>query len=351
MSVVRAQRDPLIDRSELSDLLPVNSLAGWVASSADLTSFVPVDRAGMAVMRDITAETLGSAGLRQRDRAVIALNMEGACVGANWAESVSQVALLSVAAPVHRPLRIADTIDAISADVLITNATTAWRMARAIRWTGRDPADLQLRLLVLTGEIVRRSDLNRLGTTFHANVVETWSDPLFGVALAVGEAGPDYSRFTVVRPGILDTTPVTAAPGSPVRFPVREWTFVPTWCDRLNGYAVRTGIAGPPSRRRALEQRWTIGNNLLVRGRWLDLQVLNQMACNAGFAIWSLEVTRGLNSDRATVLLPAINDTRSMAQQLASLPIRIDIRTLPPPAVPTRRVIDRRRQHLGPRKG
>jgi hypothetical protein len=352
MGRTRARSGALIDRTEVPIRFPASSLTGWVAGSADLTSFVPVDRAGMAQMRDITAETLATVGLQASDRVVVALNMDGACVGANWAESASQVAGLASTAPVNWPLRVVQTLGALSACVLVTNPTTAWRVARAMRSVGRDPVDFRLRLLVLTGEILRRSDLERLSTAFQTNVVETWSDPLFGVALAVGEAGHKYSRFKPVRPGILDTTPTQVAQFASSGIAVHEWTFVPTWCQQLRHRAVRSGVAGSAGSRSAFEQRWTIGRNLLVRGRWLDLHSFDRLAGAGGAGAWSLEVARSLHSDRATLLIPADNaNPLRMAEQLASLPIRIGIRSVPSHAMPVTKVVDRRRQHLGPKTG
>jgi len=341
----------LVDRTELARRLRDADTSGWLTVSADLRLMIPLPRRALEEIRDLTAETLATAGIEPSTRAVVALNSDGAGLGTAWSEAASLVAECSCSGPVQSPPRLIRLVEQLQADALITNPTTAARLVRFVRRSGADPSSLPIRRLYLTGEVTRPRNLAHLERAFAAEAVEIWSDPVFGIALASATGAQPRPLFRPTRPHVLDWAPVrTAAHGRAIDL---EWVVVPTWAPALDGLAIRTGVVSPRAAGELTRPLWTVGDHVQIRGRWLDLEVLRGRLDELRSELsWCLSISRTIGSDRVTLHVGrATSDELEYVHAIIEdwSPIRVAVIPVRPNGSAVNAVVDRRGYHLGAR--
>lgn len=167
-----------------------------------------------------------------------------------------------------------------------------------------DPLDLELRLLVLTGEITDAKTYRHLAAEFGAQVVELYSDPVLGLALA--HRNPTTgSELVPAEPGLLALAALdrdefldvadTETPG--------EIVVAHNWHEHLGGVQLRTGYVANHCADGAISTpSHTVGDHVLVRGRWFSLTALARMLRKIdGITHWRFEVSRKGTLDSATL--------------------------------------------------
>lgn len=333
-----------VTRSELrvpgSGLLLVSPLGDTV---------VPLDGDALAAALDLACEGLTAAGIAADDRVVVALNNDEGLTGALFAQAAAGIAAAAAAPGPRGRMRLLAVLRAVGATALVATPTGAMDLLARLHLEFLvDPLDLGLRRIVLTGEIASPGTARHLAAEFDAEVTELYTDPVFGLPAATGP-------FTPVRPDLLALAPLDSdelrTPAGPA-----EVVLTPTWHPHLAHLAIRTGqvVDNPPAM-----PAHTVGDHLLVRGRWLALPRLTQaLARIDGIAHWELIVARSGTLDAATLrvtfsrasLLRNPMWTRRIEQAVAAVtPVSIaltvanEIADAPQP--PT--VTDQRGQHLG----
>ena len=221
-----------------------------------------------------------------------------------------------------------------------------------------DPLDLELRLLVLTGEIADARTYAHLAKEFGAEVVELFTDPVTSVPVA---------HRRPARAEQLDRDPSRdAASGATVPESHRTKEVSPRsrWCTTgtvrwpasgsgpaMSGRHRRDGSVAAPTH--------TVGDLVLLRGRWLSVAALTKaLRAIDGISTWQLRIRRAGTLDAATVTVSFNREslvTNQMwrgriEQALSALtPVSIAIEVAPdvveevtPPSV-----VDERGIHLG----
>ena len=102
------------------------------------------------------------------------------------------------------------TIEAVRATTLVATPTGAADfLARLHMEFLVDPLELELRRLVLAGEIADPVTYRHLAAEFGAAVSYLYLDPVFGVGLAAGDATDSEVGLDPVQPGLLAAAPLT----------------------------------------------------------------------------------------------------------------------------------------------
>ena len=160
-----------------------------------------------------------------------------------------------------------------------------------------DPLDLELRLLVLTGEIADASTYAHLAKEFGAELVELLTDPVTSVPVACA-AGQDH--------GADETRPGDAAPRADRRTRTAEGlaeiAVVHDWHQALPRHRRPHRLCSPPPDREddsIAAPTHTRGDLLLLRGRWLSVAALTKALRGIdGIAHWQLRISRPGTLDR-----------------------------------------------------
>jgi hypothetical protein len=323
---------------------------------------VPLGPSEIEHVQSLSRRSFERAGLAKNDRVLFAIGQDGASVLIQAiAPLVSGVAL---AAPEGR-LRLLTTIRALKPTVLVaTPCGAADFLARLYMEFNVDPVELDLHKIILLGEIASPGVVKRVGKEFEAEVAQLYCDPIFGAALACRKKGGDWEfaedgalgLAALDRDEILAETIVPAADGSPLELVLR-----PVWSAALKDAAIRTGevVAGSASDAGLFNH--TVGEHVLVRGRWISLPLLRrQLALIDGISGWTLTVDRGDRTlDSASISIVFERETlvsnpmwKSRIQQALGVvtPVRIDVTTeLLNPDTPAAKesVADLRKHHLG----
>jgi hypothetical protein len=346
LSAVVDDDGSLVDRSRLAAVARADDRAGLLVCSADGELAVPLGRDGYRHAEEITAEVLDAAGVTASDSVVVALNNDGAGVGVRWALAASSIARSACAWGPRQLRRLLRLLHEVGADVLVTTPTLARRLLREARLADDQLAG-QLRSLILVGP-VSDPHVTELRVGFGAIVREAWCDPIFGIGMAVRDpiaGGP----FELVRPGLVDLVRLDAG-GSPAA--VVEWVLSLGWAP-WDGLGLRTGLVGPATGDGALHPpAWTVGDQILVRGRWLSLAVVEAALATIPIqplAAASLQVRRDLVGDRVELLVDGF-DPAALAELRrildASSPVHIEL-VASQAAAGAPRFVDHRRQHVG----
>jgi phenylacetate-CoA ligase len=317
--------------------------AGLLLVSPVGDTVAPLDGDWLGIARD----GLVAAGITAGDRVVVALNNDGELTGALLAQAAAGIAEAAAAPGPRGRMRLLAVLRAVRADTLVITPTGAMDLLARLHLEFLvDPLDLGLRRIVLTGEIASPGTAAHLAAEFDAEVVELYTDPVFGLPMATGPLTP-------VRPGLFTLAPLTRdeldAPAGRA-----EIVLTPTWHPRLADFAIRTG--------QVLTEgglTHTVGDHVLVRGRWLAVpRVAQALARIDGIAHWELIIARTGTLDAATLrvtfgrasLLRNPMWTGRIKQALAAVtPVSIGLavadEVAETPSPPT--VTDQRGQHLG----
>lgn len=291
----------------------------------------------------LAAETLTAAGLRDKDRVVVALNNDGDLGGNTYATAAARVASAAASSGPRGRMRLLRTIEHLRANVLIGTPTgVADFLARLHLEFLVDPLDLELRLILLTGEISEPGSREHLAREFGAQCVELFTDPVSGLPL--GYQGSSDNAITPTRDGLLTLEKLESETAA-ARF---EIIVDYPWHSTLGTTRVRTGYL-TDSGNLSMPTN-TYGDHILVRGRWLSLNALTKALKGIdGIAHWELRVARRGTLDSATVVVTFSRESlvnngmwhSRIKQSMATLtPISIDLEIDPvvrespqPPAI------------------
>lgn len=265
-----------------------------VSSEGDVVTPLPETEA-----RELTVEALTAAGLGPSDRVVVALNNDGEMTGSLLAQAAATMTRAAASVGPRGRLRLHTALERVRATTLVTTPSGAMDfLARLHLEFLLDPLDLELRHILLLGEIASPDVHAQLAAEFAASVVELYADPFHGVPLATRE--PSAPALTPVREGLLGLAPLDKDalldppyPGGPAEIVVTPpWSAEPL----RTGQVVRPLPDGIPS------PEHTVGEHVLVRGRWISLpKVAAALAKIDGVAHWDLRVSREGTLDAAAL--------------------------------------------------
>jgi phenylacetate-CoA ligase len=260
---------------------------------------LPLSADDLIAARALTAETLRNAGLQSSDRVVVALNNDGDLAGALLAEAAAEVAAAAASVGPRGRMRLLRTLESVRASVLVATPTGAADfLARLHLEFLVDPLDLELRLLVLTGEIADARTYAHLAKEFGATVVELWTDPVTSVPVAHRRPA-ESDELAETRPGLIHGIPLE--PGGKPEGDWVELAVAHDWYAPLRGVGVRTGYVSQASEGVAAP-RHTTGDLVLVRGRWLSIAALGKALRGIdGISTWELRIRREGTLDAATL--------------------------------------------------
>ena len=338
------------------------SASGLLLVSPEADVVAPLAAADRTAAVELAASTLTAAGLGSGDRVVVALNNDGELSGALLAEAAASVADAAASVGPRGRMRLHRVLEAVRATTLITTPAGAMDfLARLHLEFLLDPLDLELRHILLVGEIASPGTYGQLAAEFDASVVELYADPFFGVPVAYRD--PAGETLTPVREGLLGLAPpdkdVILDP--PYSAGLAEIVITPAWHSTLGGATLRsgqvvqlhggeTGLPGPVH---------TIGEHALVRGRWVSIpRIAAALARIDGISHWELRLSRAGTLDAAALHVTFNRDTlvgnpmwRSrIAQALAALtPVAIEVVVEPEASAETLpgTLTDLRGHHLG----
>lgn len=277
------------DPGKATGVLHVDS----VASAA-----FPLASGDRAAAVDIAAETLRAAGVTERDRVVVALNNDGEPSGTIIAEAAATVGSAAASVGPRGRMRLLRSIERIRASALVITPTgLADFLARLHLEFLVDPLDLELRRILVIGEIADRGALSHLASEFGATVVQLFGDPVSGLPLGHQELAA--SELTVTRGDLIElAAPTAASTGEDLN----EICVRHRWHSTLADTVVRTGylcagdLPAMPTR--------TYGDNLLARGRWIPLSAVTKALRGIdGIAHWELRVARPGTLDTVSLVV------------------------------------------------
>lgn len=356
-----------LTRSGLGSAQGAAPKSGIVLSSVPGEVGVTLAPDELAVVRKRSAETLAAAGVRSGDRAVISLNSDGDLAGAGLAQALAELGAAAAVVGPRGRMRLLAAIRAHAPNVWITTPTGALDfLARLYLEFNVDPMELELERILLVGEIGSPGTERRLASEFEASVSGLYCDPLFGVALACAPDGawttPGDDALALApleRDEPLDgELAVAAKAANQDDASLAELVLRPTWSAAWGEHTLRTGQVLGAGDADGLF-RFTVGDHLLVRGRWLSLPLLRRaLATIDGIAGWTLGVARGDGTlDKLTLTLAFERESlvdnpmwlgRAREAVAATTPISFEVASIlaGEDTVPER-IVDERGYHLG----
>ncbi|MDA2808064.1 phenylacetate--CoA ligase family protein [Nocardiopsis suaedae] len=303
---------------------------------------------GAALGRDdrVCATELGCslmarAGVAWGDRVAVALSAEGDQTGALVAESAANAGGRTAVLGPRGRMRSHAAMRAMDATVLVaTPCGAADLLARLHMEFQADPLDLGLRRILLAGEIAPDALRRRLAAEFGAEVGDLFIDPLLQVPVAYRPFGTEGADgFEAALSGTIGLAPLDADTVYEPPYPAgtAEIVTLPDWRPKFHGMVVRTGFTAEPAAGATAVPvpSGTVGERVLVRGRWLPLPRLErELARVDGIGAWELRVSRPGTLDLAELRVAfsrasLIGDrmwTARIEQALASFsPVRIAV--------------------------
>ncbi|MDV7357628.1 hypothetical protein R4282_32055 [Rhodococcus oxybenzonivorans] len=273
---------------------------GLLHVDSTATAAFPLSAEDRAAAVALTAKTLTDAGVKATDRVVVSLNNDGELGGTLVAEAAAEVAAAAASTGPRGRMRLLRTVENMRANVLVGTATgVSDFLARLHLEFLVEPLDLELRLIVLTGEIADPKKIEHLGREFGAHTVELFTDPLSGIPLA--HKNQNATALTPTHEGLLElATPAeTSANGELAEIVVRY-----PWHSSLAHIGVRTGYLSSRDGESLTMPTHTYGDLLLIRGRWISFSALTKALRGIdGIAHWELRVARQGTLDSATVFV------------------------------------------------
>jgi phenylacetate-CoA ligase len=339
-----------------------HSATGLLLISPEADVVAPLAEADRTAALELAAATLTAAGLGADDRVVVALNSDGELNGALIAQAAASVTAAAASVGARGRMRLHRALEAVRANTLITTPSGAMDfLARLHLEFLLDPLDLELRHILLVGEIASPGTYGQLASEFEAPVVELYADPFFGVPVAHRRPGSEI--LTPVRDGLLGLAPPDKDavldppyPGGPA-----ELVVTPSWHSTLAAATLRTGqVAQLTGGETGLPSpAHTVGEHVLIRGRWVSIpRIAAALSRVDGISHWDLRLSRAGTLDAAALHVTFNRDTlvknpmwkSRIVQALAALtPVSIKVVVEPEVAEETRpgSVTDLRGHHLG----
>lgn len=351
----------------------------WLVCAVPGEVGVPLSRDAAASLRTRSAAQLSAAGVASGQRALVSLASDGDLAGARIGDALVEVGASVAVVGARGRMRTLAAMRALNPSVWVTTPTGALDfLARLYLEFNVDPLELELDLILLVGEIPSAGSERRLADEFEARVATLFCDAVVGGIWGHGRAG----RFALEDSDALglaalerddwlgraaaggarggDGSTTSSAP-SP-----REIVLRPDWAGPLAGATVRTGqvfVAGSngtfASGPDAAFFSHTVGDHVLVRGRWLSLPLVRQALSRIdGIGGHRVEVARGEGTlDKLTIRLsyerPSLVENPMWAgrvrEAIAALtPVEFGLEAeLAGEAVVREAIVDHRGHHLG----
>ena len=337
--------------------------AGLLLAAVPGEGFVPISPEARAGLRARSAATLSAAGVRAGQRVLVSLNSEGDLAGTLLADALVEVGASAAVVGPRGRMRTLAAVRALRPEVWITTPTGALDfLARLYLEFNVDPIELELARIFIVGEIPSPGTSRRLAAEFEAELSGLYCDPIVGGLWAHGRDG----KWQIAEPGVLgraararDVLEEASGVGP------SELVLRPDWAGPLAGLTIRTGQVvagaganGPGSADGGGLFHHTIGEHLLVRGRWLSLPLLRRaLAGIDGVAGFVVAVERGEGTlDKLTIRLaferPSLVENPMWAARAreaiaAITPVEFAIETgLAEEGTPREAIDDRRGHHL-----
>lgn len=352
-------------RSDLAKAgIKATTARGLLLSSPTADVVAPLGAEDLNKAIEICRNTLTAAGLLEDDRVVVGLSSDGELSGAVYAQAAADVAEAAACAGPRGRMRLLKVLETLRANVLVTTPTGAMDfLARLHMEFLADPLDLELRLVVLVGEIADERTYKHLAREFGAEVVELFADPLLGVPLAHRRPTGSDPSWQPCGTGTLLLARLDSDAGleAPYAEGLAEFVVTHPWHRDLAGLMLRTGyVARVGDQAKSLPSAsHTVGDHVLVRGRWVSLARLTEaLRVIEGITRLRLEVTREGTLDAATLHVTFGRATLTgnpmwkarIEQVLAAVtPVRIQV-AVADEVEETRlplEVVDQRGQHIG----
>lgn len=318
-----------------------------------------------AAAEDLSREALRGCGLRGGDRVLLSLEQPGAPSTALLARAAAPLVHSVAMTGARGRMRLLTAIRTLRPTVLIlTPCGAADLLARLYMEFNVDPVELGIERIVIGGEIATAGLRKRLAREFEADVAELYLDPFFGLPLAWRSGG----GWRQAAPGTLALAPVDrdeiVSEDLAADLEEAEIVLRPAFASSLAGAVLRTGTlrAAPASDAGLFD--YTIGEHVLVKGRWLSLPELRrQLGLIDGVSGWTLRIDRGERTlDAATLHIAFSRETlvdnpmwlsRIEQALAAATPISVAIERSFGGEVegrPEGVIEDARGHHLGPRE-
>ena len=362
-----------LTRSDLAQAMATApASASWLVSGVPGEGFVSISAEATAVLRGRSASVLSAAGISTGRRALVSLNSDGDLAGARLGEAIVEAGASAAVVGPRGRMRTWAAMRALRPDVWVTTPTGALDfLARLYLEFNVDPVELELDEILVVGEIPSPGTERRLADEFEAQVTNLYCDPVFGALWAHGRDGrwstagsgglalAELASDTRIAPAIATRNSAASAgtTGSGGEGGgLFEIVLCPDWAGPLSGKTIRTGqLVG----RGSSFFSNTVGDHVLVRGRWLSIPLLRQaLARIDGIAGWCVIVSRGEGTlDKLTIRLayerPSLVENPMWAARAceaiaAVTPVEFALETeLAGEGVAREVVVDRRGHHLG----
>lgn len=350
--------------------------AGWLVSGVPGEGFVSLSTEAASVLRRRSAAVLTAAGVSAGRRVLVSLNSDGDLAGARLGEAIVETGASAAVVGPRGRMRTLATMRTLRPDVWVATPTGALDfLARLYLEFNVDPVELELGQILVVGEIPSPGTERRLADEFEAQVTNLYCDPIFSAVWAHGSDGrwstigseglalAELESDTRVAPATA--TAISAATAGSTGSGgkgggLSEIVICPDWPGPFSGQTIRTGqLLG----RGSSFFSNTIGDHVLVRGRWLSIPLLRQaLARIDGIAGWCVTVSRGEGTlDKLTIQLayerPSLVENpmwtgRAREAIAAVTPVEFALETeLAGEGVAREAVVDRRGHHLGLDRG
>lgn len=330
---------------------------GLLVGAVPGEGFVAVSSDARSAIRSRSAATLKAAGIERGQCALVSLNSDGDLSGAFFAEALVEAGARAAVVGPRGRMRTLAAFRALRPQVWVTTPTGALDfLARLYLEFNVDPVELELDRIFVVGEIASAGTERRLAAEFEARVTNVYCDPVFGGAWAFASDG----KWQVLAPEILGLGELARdvlQDGGSTGFGA-ELLLQPDWPGPLAGKSIRTGQVTGRDGMSELFVR-TVGDHVLVRGRWLSLPLLRRgLAQIDGLAGYALEIDRGegtldklvvrLAFDRPGLVENPMWAARAREAIAAVTPVDFSLERIHADESSTgEQILDRRGHHLG----
>lgn len=323
--------------------------------------FVALSQTERAQARALSASTLAAAGIQAGDRALLSLNSDGDLAASLLADALVEAGACVASVGARGRTRLLAAVRALRPRAWLTTPAGALDfLARLYLEFNVDPLELEIEHILVMGEVETPGTSRRLADEFEAQVTPLYCDPFFAVALAYAREG----RWRVEAPEVLGLAPLVGedwldAQPLPGEGAPRELVLRPSWSTELAGTTLRSGQLYVPAAAASGLFQHTVGEHLLVRGRWLSLPLLRAaLARIDGISGWRLEVSRGegtldklvvsLAYERESLVENPMWAARVREAVASTTPIAFEVETrLARDEEPAEAIRDLRGHHLG----
>jgi hypothetical protein len=279
--------------------------AGLLLLSPESEVAAPLGADDQVNSLELAAAALSGAGLDESDRVVVALNNDGELTGTLIAQAAASVTDAAASVGPRGRMRLHRALEAVRATTLIATPAGAMDLLARLHLEFLiDPLDLELRHVLLTGEIASPGTHDQLASEFDASVAELYADPFTGVPVAHRRAGQPF--FSPVRDGLLGLAPLDkdAVLDPPYPEGLSEIVVCPGWHSTLRGSILRTGhvvtLSGGEDGLPAPAH--TVGEHVLIRGRWVSVpRIAGALSRIDGISHWELRISRAGTLDAAAL--------------------------------------------------